>query len=155
MLTATLLFSPSQSHAISGNEATYTYWLQSGAPTLQKTTYGKWVDQDAPFIGPGTMTKGYNTKTGYSVTGSVTIPVKAVELGLSATFKKEKSLSTTGSREIPNGKKGVFQVRNVYKTYKVKMVEWISIDGRKSKTNSVKYADVKKKVDVEGKIILK
>ena len=150
-----LLFYPSQSHALSGNEASYFYWLQSGKPSYQSTSYGSWTSHKGSIVGPGTMKKGYSTKSTFSITGSAGIPVKAVEVGLEAGFTKENTLSTSVSRSIPKGKTGVFQTRYQYKTYKVKMVQWISIDGRKSKTGKTKYVTVKKRTDVQGRIILK
>jgi len=149
------LFYPSQSQALSGNEASYFYWLQSGKPSYQSTSYGSWTSHKGSIVGPGTMKKGYSTKSTFSITGSAGIPVKTVEVGLESGFTKETTLSTSVSRSIPKGKTGIFQTRYQYKTYKVKMVQWVSIDGRKSKTGKTKYVTVKKRTDVQGRIILK
>lgn len=154
-VTTSFSLFPTQSHALSGNEPTYTYWMQSGDPKYQSSSYSSWKSQKGTVTGPATMKKTYKTKNTYSVTGSAEIPIKEIKLGLNGTFTKEVTLSTSLSRKIPKGKRGVFQTRYKYKTYKVKMQQWISIDGRKSKTKKVKYVYVKKKVDVDGRIILK
>jgi hypothetical protein len=57
------------------------------------------------------------------VTASAGIPVKQIEAGLSSDFSKKYSLTTTTKTKIPKGKKGQFQVRSVYKYYKVTMVQ--------------------------------
>lgn len=154
LVLSVLLIKPTDSKAISGNESTYTYWMQSSS-TYLKTSYGSWGTVGGAFVGPGTYTKTYKSNTGYSVEVSASIPVKKIDLGLALGFTKEKEITTTASRKVPAGKKAYFQKRNVYKHYKVKMVEWISIDGRKSKTGKVKYVTIKKKDNLESRITLK
>lgn len=155
LLVSTVFVAPSQSEALSGNEPTYTYWMQKGNKTYKSTSYSKWKSQKGTVVGAATMKKKYSTKSGWSVTASAGIPVKAIEIGLEGNLTKESTLSTTISKKIPKGKTGVFQIRNQYKTYNVKMEQWFSMDGRKSKTGKVKIVTVKKKTDIQGRIILK
>lgn len=155
LLVSTVLVAPSQSEALSGNEPSYFYWMQKGKKTYKSTSYSKWKSQKGTVVGAATMKKKYSTKSGWSVTASAGIPVKAIEIGLEGNLTKESTLSTTISKKIPKGKTGVFQIRNQYKTYNVKMEQWVSMDGRKSKTGKVKTVTVKKKTDIQGRIILK
>ncbi|MBD8025940.1 hypothetical protein H9636_04630 [Ureibacillus sp. Re31] len=46
--------SSQEAKALSGNEPTYTYWMQSSS--LIKTTYGSWVTRTAYTHGPATKT---------------------------------------------------------------------------------------------------
>lgn len=155
LLVSTVFAAPSNSKALSGNEPTYTYWMQTGKKTYKSTSYSNWKSQKGTVVGAATMKKKYTTKSGWSITGSAGLPVKAIEIGLEGNLTKESTLSTTVTRKIPKGKTGVFQIRNQYKTYNVKMQQWFSIDGRKSKTGKVKTVTVKKKTDIQGRIILK
>ncbi|MDA1478430.1 hypothetical protein [Bacillus changyiensis] len=147
------LFLPSTSFALSGNEPTYTYWMQSGKQKYVKKSFGKWQNKGSVFHGPGTMTKNYTTKTSFSIGPGVQIPY--TKINLSVSLGSEKSISTTARRSIPKGKKGQFQIRNEYRYYKVKMVQWISIDGRRVKTGKEKTITVTKKAALESRITLK
>lgn len=140
---------------ISGNEASYKYWIKSGNQKYTNTTYGKWTNKGSLYHGPGTLNKTYTTKTSISVSVAAEVSIKAVKATFTPSFSKETTLTTQVSRNIPKGKKGQFQVRDVYKHYKVTMAEWISIDGRKSKTGRTKTATIKKKTNFESRIILK
>lgn len=141
------LMLPSTGLAVSGNEPSYTYWMES-SHDYTHTTYGDWVSKKNAFTGPGTMSKGYESSAGVTVGGN--IPRSGLSVGLT----KGVALSTEASREIPEGKKGRLQIRNVYKHYKVHMEEWQSIDGRKSKTGKTKTGTAKRKDEIESRIIL-
>lgn len=145
---------PEKASALSGNEPTYTYWMQS-SKKFTGNSYGKWKKHGNTFVGPGNFSTTYKTKTGFSITGNGEIPIKAVTVGLEVGFTKDKVITTKASRRVPAKKTGKFQVRNEYKHYKVKMVEWLSMDGRKSKTGKVKYVKVKKKTGVQSRIVVK
>ncbi|MGX4668824.1 hypothetical protein JNUCC74_06375 [Cerasibacillus sp. JNUCC 74] len=136
-------------HFLSGNEPTYTYWLQTGNAKDSKTTYGKWKNKGGAFHGLGTFKKTESSTSSFSVSGG--IPKTSIKGSLG----KQTKITTTASRKIPKGKKGQSQVRNVYKHYKVTMREWISIDGRKKATNKKKTVTVKKKKGLESRIVLK
>ncbi len=56
---------------LSGNEPTYTYWLQSGKAKYTKTSYGKWTNKGGAFHGPGNFSKTFTTSTSLSVSGGI------------------------------------------------------------------------------------
>ena len=112
--------------------------INSKALSGSEPTYTYWV-QDSSTLENTTYSEWENIGDGFVGPGT-----------LSKTY-----LTTTGSKYIPTGKTGYFQIRNVYNHYKVKMVEWISIDGRKSKVGNVKYVTIKKKEDIQSQIITK
>ncbi|UNL83162.1 hypothetical protein [Priestia koreensis] len=151
---ATAVIAPTNSHAVSGHEPTYTYWMQEKS-SYQSTSYGKWTSQKGTLTGPINMKKSYNVSTTYSITANAGLGNKVVSAGLDGMFTKQTDLKTEASRAIPKGQTGVFQIRYEYKTYKVKMEEWLSLDGRKELTGRTKYVTVKKRTDVGGRIILK
>lgn len=125
---------------LSGNEPTYTYWIQSGDPKYIKKSFGGWRDVGAAVHGPTTLVQVYKESSSISVTASAGIPVKQI---------------TTTKTKIPKGKKGQFQVRSVYKYYKVTMVQWMAMDGKRKKTGKKKTVTVKKKTSLENRVLLK
>lgn len=139
---------------LSGNEGTYTYWIQDKSTYVNKT-YGGWTNKGSVFVGPGTLTKSYESHSSISITGNGEVSDKSIKAGLSSAFTKDRTYTTKVSRYVPKGKKGQFQIRNVYKNYKVKMIQWISIDGKKKKTGKTKTVNMKKKSGIESRIALK
>ncbi|WP_155116795.1 hypothetical protein, partial [Heyndrickxia coagulans] len=130
---------------LSGNEPTYTYWIQSGDPKYIKKSFGGWRDVGAAVHGPTTLVQVYKESSSISVTASAGIPVKQIEAGLSSDFSKKYSLTTTTKTKIPKGKKGQFQVRSVYKYYKVTMVQWMAMDGKRKKQEKRRQLQLKRK----------
>jgi hypothetical protein len=141
---------PRKADALSGNEPTYTYWLQSSS-TPYKTSYGKWVTRSGYSHGPMKKTYSYSTNTSFSIESSAGISKNNIKSGLSVSFTAGKKISTSATCKIPKNKKGAYQTRDVYKHYKVKMDQWKSIDGRKSKTGATKTVKIKKKVSIEDR----
>lgn len=136
---------------ISGNEPSYTYWYQSKSK-YKKTTYGAWQNKGVPVHGPINLEKKYTSKTSVSITASAGLPIKTVEAALTGELGKTNTVTTTVSRYVPKGKKGQLQVRNVYKHYNVTLEQWMSIDGRKTKTGKTKVVTVKRKSGSELRI---
>lgn len=157
LLVSIVFVAPSQSEALSGNEASYFYWMQKGKKTYKSTSYSKWKEDKSvkQKVGPTTMNVTSTSKTSISITVTGGIKKKDITAGLEGNLTKVKENTDSLTKKIPKGKTGVYQTRNQYKTYNVKMEQWVSIDGRKSKTGKVKTVTVKKKTAVQGRIILK
>lgn len=135
---------------INGNEATYTYWMQDTS-SLSKTSYGSWVDRTQYTVGPAEKTYTHDTTTSWSVEASAELSYNEIKSGLNSTFTSSKTISNELKVTIPKGKKAAYQTRDKFNHYKVKMIEWISIDGRKSKTGKTKTVTIKKKVGFEDR----
>ncbi|MEK9196990.1 MULTISPECIES: hypothetical protein [Bacillales] len=142
--------SSQEAKALSGNEPTYTYWMQSSS-SLIKTTYGSWVTRTAYTHGPATKTYSYETSTSWSVESYAELSYNEIKSGLKSSFTSTKKITDSMSCSIPKNKKGAYQTRDVYNHYKVKLQEWISVDGRKSKTGKTKTVTIKKKVGLEDR----
>lgn len=145
---STVSLSGEKANAISGNEATYTYWLQSSS-TYSKQTKADWVTRSSYVYGPATKNFSYSTTKSWSVTASSDLSYNSVKAALSTTFTRADMITETTVCTIPAGKKGTYQTKDVFNHYNVKLAEWISIDGRKSKTGRVKTVSIKKKVAFE------
>lgn len=145
-----IAFSGEKASALSGNEPTYTYWLQSSSSYV-KQTYGSWVDRTAYTHGPGTKNYSYSTTTSYSVTSSAELSNGTIKSALSSTFTESKTVNESLSCPIKGYEKVAYQTRDVYKHYDVKLQQWISIDGRKSKTGKTKVVSIKHKKGFEDR----
>jgi|GEM_PF-4402155 len=129
---------------------TTTYWAPSKEPLPGKTNYSKWINKDKALKGPGTFKKTYTANSTVQIKYAAGIPEKFIKLP--PNFVKTEKLKTAAVRKIPKNKKGQFQVRDVYRTYKVPYAEWQIVNGKKRKTGKVKYILVQKKVELNSRI---
>lgn len=136
--------------ALSGNEPTYTYWKQSSS-TFVKQEPDVWVTRTGYTHGPGTQKFSYASPASWSVTSAAELSDTSIKSALSSKFKKPKTLTESLSCPVEASSKVAYQTRDINKHYNVTLVEWISIDGRKSKTGRTKTVSIKRKTAFEDR----
>ncbi|MBQ0140262.1 MAG: hypothetical protein KBT36_13330 [Kurthia sp.] len=138
-------------------DMTYSYWFKSGQPKYIKTEKSSWkrpLKSNGKYkygwaYGPMKENYSYSTKATWSINGSATIPYKSVETTLGSEYTSEKSYSIKTSCVISKKQKSTPKFRIKYKVYKQTYAQWISIDGKKSKTGKTKVVTFKTPVDYD------